>query len=142
EVLGMMRKMARDGLVSVAMITHRFREVMEFCDEVTVLRKGRLAGSGKTADHTPESLAELMVGAEPPRASLERTPVAADTARLEIVDLTADDDLGLPVLEGVTLSVRPGEIVGVAGVSGNGQDELVEILAGQRSATGGVVRVA
>ncbi|HEY8943748.1 MAG TPA: ABC transporter ATP-binding protein, partial [Polyangiaceae bacterium] len=141
EVLGMIRGMAHEGRVSVAMITHKFREVMEFSDEVTILRKGRLAGTGRTSDMTPEQMATLMVGAEPPKASLDRSAVASDVPLFEIDGLTADDDLGLPVLEGVTLKVNPGEIVGIAGVSGNGQDELVEVLAGQRLATGGAVRV-
>jgi ABC-type uncharacterized transport system ATPase subunit len=143
EVLGMIRTMAHDGRVSVAMISHKFREVMEFSDEVTVLRKGRLAGTGRTADLNPELLATMMVGSEPPKASLDRArPVtAASTPRLAIEKLTAVDDIGLPVLEGVTLSVAAGEIVGIAGVSGNGQDELVEVLAGQRVPTGGRIDV-
>lgn len=142
EVLGMIRDMAHDGRVSVAMITHKFREVSEFSDEVTVLRKGRFAGSGRTSELSPDQMATMMVGSEPPRAALERTAVPSATPLLEIEALTADDDLGLRVLERISLKVCQGEIVGVAGVSGNGQDELVEVLAGQRDATGGGVRVA
>ncbi len=142
EVLGMLRRMAHDGEVSVAMITHKFREVMAFADEVTVLRRGRVAGGGRTSELNPEQMAEMMVGAEPPRAVLDKRSVTAATPTLEISALTANDDLGLPVLNGIDLEVRSGEIVGVAGVSGNGQDELVEVLAGQRSPSGGTVRVA
>src|SRR4051812_17343328 len=143
DVLGMLRGMARAGAISVAMITHKFREVTAFADEVTVLRRGKFAGSGKAKDLSTRELAEMMVGSEPPRASLTRTVRTERLpARLEIVDLHADDDIGLPVLEGVSLQVSPGEIVGVAGVSGNGQDELVEVLAGQRPATRGELRVS
>jgi len=141
EVLGMLGEMAHAGRVSVAMITHKFREVMQFADSVTVLRRGRLAGAGATRDLTPESMAEMMVGSEVPKASLERTALAAEQALLEIKELTALDDLGLPVLRGVNFGVRAGEIVGIAGVSGNGQDELVEVLGGQRLANGGSVSV-
>ena len=117
------------------MITHKFREVTAFADEVTVLRRGRVAGSGAASELHAEEMAEMMVGAQPPRdvrgadAALARRPPA-----LVIDGLHADDDLGLPALDGVDLTVRAGEIVGIAGVSGNGQDELVEVLAGQRRA--------
>jgi simple sugar transport system ATP-binding protein len=141
EVLGMLGDMARAGRVSVAMITHKFREVTQFADSVTVLRRGRIVGGGFTRDLTPEIMAEMMVGAEPPRAFLERQPIDAREHLLEIRDLTALDDLGLPVLRGVSLGVKAGEVVGIAGVSGNGQDELVEVLGGQRQSNAGTVRV-
>ncbi|HEU4581365.1 MAG TPA: ABC transporter ATP-binding protein [Polyangiaceae bacterium] len=142
DVLGMLRGMARAGAISVAMITHKFREVQAFADEVTVLRRGKLAGRGKASELSTRELAEMMVGSEPPRASLTRSArTERAPARLELIDLHAEDDIGLPVLEGVTLQVSPGEIVGIAGVSGNGQDELVEVLAGQRTATRGELRV-
>jgi simple sugar transport system ATP-binding protein len=124
------------------MITHKFREVTAFADDVTVLRRGRLAGRGRTKDLTPASMAEMMVGSEPPKAALERTETRAEPGLLTVAGLIAHDDLGLPVLTGVDLEVGAGEIVGIAGVSGNGQDELVEVLAGQRPAVAGVVRVA
>jgi ABC-type uncharacterized transport system ATPase subunit len=141
DVLGTLRRMTRDGKLSVAIITHKFREVMAFADEVTVLRRGRLAGTGKTREHTPASLAELMVGSAPPSAGLDRIELAGDLPVLQIRNLCADDDLGLPALSGVELAVRAGEIVGVAGVSGNGQEELVEVIAGQRLPSAGEVRV-
>jgi general nucleoside transport system ATP-binding protein len=141
DVLGMLRQMTREAVLSVVIITHKFREVMAFADDVTVLRRGRLAGSGKTADHSAESLAKLMVGAEPPRAALDRKALRTEKPVLEVKGLCADDDIGLPVLTGVELSVCAGEIVGIAGVSGNGQEELVEVLAGQRVATAGTLSV-
>ena len=142
SVLGMLREMTRDGALSVLMITHKFREVTRFCDEVTVLRKGRFAGAGRVDVLSTAQMAEMMVGAEPPSASLERTAATRGASVLEIENLEADDELGLPVLNGVSLRVRAGEIVGIAGVSGNGQDELVEVLGGQRLSRSGSVRVA
>lgn len=141
DVLGLLREMTRRREISVAIITHKFREVMAFADDVTVLRRGALAGTGKVSDHTPESLAELMVGSEPPSAALERKGQAHETIALELQNVCADDDLGLPVLSKINLQVRAGEILGIAGVSGNGQEELVELLAGQRLFSAGVVKV-
>jgi len=142
DVLGLLREMTRRAEISVAIITHKFREVTAFADEVTVLRRGALAGTGKVSEHTPESLAELMVGSEPPSASLERKMIVHDSVCLELSKVCAEDDIGLPVLSGVSLKVRAGEIVGIAGVSGNGQEELVEVLAGQRPLGSGSVQVA
>jgi len=142
DVLGLLREMTRRGEISVAIITHKFREVMAFADDVTVLRRGAFAGAGKVADHSPDSLAELMVGSEPPSAALERKSVSHDAVGLELFDVCANDDLGLPVLSRVSLQVRSGEILGIAGVSGNGQEQLVEVLAGQRLLGSGKVHVA
>lgn len=142
EILGMLHDMTRAGALSVVLITHRFREVQMFADEVTVLRRGALAGTGSTKDLTPDDMAEMMVGAEPPKASLLRVEGGGAEPVLAIDGLFADDELGLSVLNGVTLSVKSHEIVGVAGVSGNGQEELVEVLAGQRAARAGTVKVS
>ena len=141
EMLGLVRQMAQKNELSVLIITHKFREVVAFADDVTILRRGKLVGSDKVKNLTPEQMAELMVGAEPPSQSSAREDRALGAVGLELVHLEANDDLGLPVLEGVSLTVAAGEIVGIAGVSGNGQDELVEVLAGQRPSTGGKVRV-
>jgi ABC-type uncharacterized transport system ATPase subunit len=141
SVLGMLREMTREGQLSVLMITHKFREVTRFCDEVTVLRKGRFAGAGKVSDLTTAQMAEMMVGAEPPTASVAREATDATLLVLEVKKLEADDDLGLPVLNSVSFDVKAGEIVGIAGVSGNGQDELVEVLGGQRLSRSGSVSV-
>jgi simple sugar transport system ATP-binding protein len=143
EVLGMLRQMAGRGEVSVLLITHKLREVMAFADRVTVLRRGRLAGEGEVRGLDPAALAEMMVGsrevaqtARHARASLADAPT-----RLAVRGLRVADDTGLEAVSGVDFEVRAGEIVGVAGVSGNGQRELVEALIGQRAAVSGEIRV-
>jgi general nucleoside transport system ATP-binding protein len=142
EVLGLLRKMVEAGRLTVLMISHKFREVMRFADEVTVLRRGRLAGSGRVADLDPDGMARMMVGDEPPRATGQRQAREPGRPVLQIDGLGAVDDLGMPAVSGFGLTVHAGEIVGIAGVSGNGQEELVEVLAGQRAATAGTVTVA
>jgi ABC-type uncharacterized transport system ATPase subunit len=142
NVLSTLRGMVEKMDLSVAIITHKFREVTAFADDVTVLRRGRVAGGGKTKDLTTKDMATMMVGGEVPATSMARLPRAGGAAPgLVIEDLHADDDIGLPVLEGFSVQVYPGEIVGVAGVSGNGQDELVEVLAGQRPLSRGQLLV-
>jgi simple sugar transport system ATP-binding protein len=144
EVLGMLQGMAHAGDVTVLMITHKFREVMAFADVVTVLRRGRLSGEGRVADLTPAHMAEMMVGArEIPEAHASRTNggAAARPPRLAVEGLVVEDDRGRVAVNHVSLAVRPGEIVGVAGVSGNGQRELVEALVGQRTPLAGAITV-
>jgi len=141
DVLGLLRGMAQEGRLTILMISHKFREVMAFADEVTVLRRGKPAGSGRVADLTPDLMARMMVGDEPPRASGTREAGAGDSIVLEIDALSAEDDLGTPAVTKFSLKVKAGEIVGIAGVSGNGQEELVEVLAGQRSSSAGRIAV-
>jgi simple sugar transport system ATP-binding protein len=142
EVLGLLREMALGGKLTILMISHKFREVMKFADEVTVLRRGRLIGGGKVADLTPAEMARMMVGEDPPRANQQRSDKAIGDVVLEIRGLRADDDLGTPAVSDLNLNVHAGEILGIAGVSGNGQEELVEVLAGQRIARAGTIVVS
>jgi ABC-type uncharacterized transport system ATPase subunit len=144
EVLSMVRQMCTEGRLSVLMITHKFREVMGFCDEVSVLRQGRLMGEGLVKDLTPAAMAEMMMGKAsiPAPASRESKPAGANgTARLVLDNVTARNELNVEVLRGLSLDVRPHEIVGIAGVSGNGQRELVQVLSGQRAPSGGRLAV-
>jgi simple sugar transport system ATP-binding protein len=115
---------------------------MAFADEVTVLRRGRLAGRGRVSDLTPDAMARMMVGEEPPRAAETRRGSPRESTVLEIDALCAEDDLGTPAVTSFSLRVYAGEIVGIAGVSGNGQEELVEVLAGQRAASAGRIVVS
>jgi simple sugar transport system ATP-binding protein len=143
EVLGMLKEMARAGEVTVLMITHKFREVMAFADRVSVLRRGQLAGEGNVADLSPAAMAEMMVGARDIPSVEARRGHSSEPqrVRLSITDLTVENDTGLPAVSKLNLEVRAGEIVGVAGVSGNGQRELVEALMGQREAVAGTLQV-
>src|ERR1700683_1009361 len=138
EVLGMLRGMVVNGDLTILMITHKFREVMAFADEVTILRRGKLAGQGHVKDLSPDSMARTMIGAE---QLTVQTPRSGEfgAPRLNIENLNALDDAGQPAVCDVSLSIRGGEIVGIAGVSGNGQRQLIEVLAGQRDAESGRV---
>ena len=136
EVLGMLRNMVRDGMLTILMITHKFREVMAFADEVTILRRGKLAGGGHVKDLSPDAMARTMIGAEELTVQPARTGEYG-APRLDIEKLCALDDGGQPAVRNVSLSIRGGEIVGVAGVSGNGQRQLIEVIAGQREAESG-----
>ncbi len=138
EVLGFLRDLARAGKISILLITHKFREVMAFADTVSVLRRGRKVGGGAVADLDPQAMAAMMVGAERIAEPAQREARDAGEMRLEVEGLAADNDAGRPAVRGVSLVVRAGEILGIAGVSGNGQSELVQVLAGQRSGAGTV----
>ena len=150
EVLGTLRDRAHAGDCSVVMITHKFREVIAFADDVTVLRRGKLVASRAVAGAMPAELAASMVGEDPgARAEvsgadapgLQRTTTAPGDARLQLRGLRVMGDRGEVAVNGVNLDVRAGEIVGIAGVSGNGQRELMEALAGQRARASGSVTV-
>jgi general nucleoside transport system ATP-binding protein len=138
EVLGHVRALTRAGEVTVLMITHKFREVTAFADDLTVLRRGKRVGGGRVADLTPADMAGMMMG-EAPKASTRQRAQTDGKVVLHLDGLQAMDRSGLkPIrIDGVTL--RAGEILGVAGVSGNGQMELMEILTGQRHLTAGKV---
>jgi simple sugar transport system ATP-binding protein len=141
EMLGLLRNLAHEQELTVLMITHKFREVLAFADAVTVLRRGRFAGSGLVGDLSTADMAEMMIGSREMPATAKRSEQAAGEPRLAIKALTVLDDTGLPAVEALSLTVRAGEIFGIAGVSGNGQHELVEALGGQRDFSGGSIEV-
>jgi simple sugar transport system ATP-binding protein len=123
------------------MITHKFREVEAFADEVTVLRRGRLAGTGRVETLTTAEMAAMMIGSREIVTSTARKTTETGALRLEIDGLHAANDMGVPALREMSMSLYAGEIVGIAGVSGNGQRELVEVLAGQRPSDAGRIRI-
>lgn len=143
EVLGLMRSMTRRGEVSVLMITHKFREVSAYADDVTVLRKGRWVGSSAVADTSTDQLAQWMMGQAALHSPGGSRP-AVDTTRapqLTITDLNVAGDKGTLAVSELSLSVRRGEIIGIAGISGNGQRELTEALLGQRRLQSGQITI-
>jgi len=140
ELLSMLKERTASGDLTVLMITHKFREVMKFADEVTVLRTGKLAGRGMVSELMPADMSAMMIGSETTRTA-SRGDKPRGEALLNIEGIRALDDIGLTALEDLNLKVHAGEIVGIAGVSGNGQSKLVEVLAGQRPATAGTVKV-
>jgi ABC-type uncharacterized transport system ATPase subunit len=139
ELFEIMRSLTDQGK-SIMFITHKLKEVMAIADRVIVLRDGRLVGERKPADTSPEELAEMMVGREVDLV-VDRGPASPGEVVLEVTGLSGQDARQQTVLRGVDLFVRAGEILGVAGVQGNGQTELVEVLTGLRPATGGAVHI-
>lgn len=142
EVLGLLREAVQAGHLSVLLITHKFREVMAFTDEVTVLRKGQRAGHGLVKDLAVADMAHMMLGEARQTKEMAKVPQDDRVPVLEVRGLGAHKDNGLTAFGPVDLAVHSGEIVGIAGVSGNGQRELVEVLAGQRPATIGGIYVS
>ena len=135
-----LRSMTAQGK-SIVFISHKLHEVMEISDRVTVLQKGRVTSAGiPTSSVTRADLARLMVGREIV-FRIEKKKVEPGKVVLSVKGLKADNDKGLPALRDVDLYVREGEIVGVAGVAGNGQSELAEALVGLRKALGGKVSI-
>lgn len=144
ELLGYLQTRTRAGKLTVLMITHKFREVMRFADAVTVLRRGKHVAGAKVSETDPQRLAVAMMGADeaPPEVAPNAEASHATGAEvLQVSGLTVIGDRGVPAVDKATFSVRAGEIVGVAGVSGNGQRELVEALLGQRRILSGAVSI-
>ena len=134
-----LRKLTETGHALI-FISHKLHEVMKISDRVTVLRDGRVVGTVATKDTTQKELARMMVGRDVVDV-WDKPPVKSDQVVLRVEKLSALSDKGLPSVKNLSLDVRAGEIVGVAGVSGNGQRELAEALAGLRRVESGTVSV-
>jgi len=130
----------RDEGKAVVLITHKLREIRAVTDVVTVMRQGRIVATLPTTETSAEQLAELMVG-RAVSLRVDKPPARPGESLLEVTDLVVEDALGVERVKRVSFTVRRGEIVGVAGVAGNGQSELLEALAGIRPAKSGQVRV-
>jgi general nucleoside transport system ATP-binding protein len=142
-LIATLRAMAAQGF-GIVFISHKLDEVLQVADRVTVLRRGRTVATVEPANADRHALARLMVGRDlaalvddPAHHEARRRPLGAE--RFVVTDLRAMGDRGLPALNGVTFSVRAGEVLGIAGVAGNGQRELAEALTGLRHITGGEV---
>ena len=127
----------KDQGKTIILITHKLREIMEATDNVSVMRRGTMVGTVKTAESSPESLAELMVGRKV-LLEVEKKPAAPGAVILKVEDLKVRDEHGVERLKGISFDIRAGEILGIAGVAGNGQSELLATLGGMIRATGKV----
>lgn len=139
ELFQAIRKLVDQGK-TVIFITHKLREVKEISDRVTVMRNGQVMGTIPTAEATREGLARMMVGRDV-LLTVEKEPVKRGEVVLEVDDLSYVSETGRTMLRDVKFNVYAGEILGVAGVEGNGQTELVEVLSGLRPATTGTARI-
>ncbi len=140
ELFAVLRELRAQG-TTIVLITHKLREVLDLSDRVTVMRGGRTVGTRETAQTSIKDLAELMVG-RPVLLEVDKGEAKPGAAVLELDRLSALDDRGLPAVNELSLSVRAGEIVGVAGVEGNGQAELLEAILGLRRIASGEARLS
>jgi simple sugar transport system ATP-binding protein len=140
EIFGLLRRLAGDGR-SIVFISHKLYEVLEVADRITIIRRGRVIGERRPSETTEEELAELMVGREV-ELTVDRGESHVAGPVLVVEGLRVADDRHHEVVPGATFEIRAGEILGVAGVAGNGQDELVQALIGLRRSTGGKVTLA
>ncbi|MDB5506447.1 MAG: transporter ATP-binding protein [Devosia sp.] len=141
EMLGLLGGMAARKEITVLMISHKFREVKAFCDSFTVLRRGKFTGAGDAKTATIAEMSQMMIGDTTIRERAKRLTQSEKPDVLELAGLFAEDNDGLPAIRAINLKIKAGEIVGIAGVSGNGQSALVEALAGQRKLSDGEIRI-
>ena len=140
DLIVLLKNMAHQGH-SVIIISHKLHEVMEVSDRVVVLRDGKKVGEVQTRDTGPEELARLMVGRDSKMINREQREFQGECV-LGVEDLCVTNNMGTPALRGISLGVRPGEILGIAGVSGNGQKEFAEAISGLRAVDSGKVLLA
>ncbi|MAU13480.1 MAG: heme ABC transporter ATP-binding protein [Anaerolineaceae bacterium] len=139
ELYVVIRRLAESGR-SVILITHKLLEVKEVADRLTVMRRGKVVGTDDVANVSVRDIANMMVGRQV-ILTVPRTPAEPGETVLEVENLLVADNKGLPAVMGASLQLRKGEILGIAGISGNGQTELVEAIAGTRPIDGGDVRL-
>jgi simple sugar transport system ATP-binding protein len=140
EFFGIVRKLKSDGK-GIIFITHKLKEVLELSDRIAVLRRGAVVGEADPKTATETGLAELMVG-RPVELTVSKAPAQPGDVVLDVENLQVLDVHHQLAVDGVSFQVRNGEIVGIAGVQGNGQTELVEALTGLREAVGGTITVS
>ncbi|CAG9607386.1 ABC transporter ATP-binding protein [Pseudoneobacillus rhizosphaerae] len=139
ELIQIMKTLIKEGK-SIILITHKLKEIMEVCDRCTVIRKGKGIGTVTVSETNPNELASLMVGREV-TFTTEKTEATPKHNVFEIENLHVKDSRGLGAVNGLNLTVRSGEIVGIAGVDGNGQSELIEAITGLRKIDSGSVKL-
>jgi len=138
-LFGNLRELKAQGH-TILFISHKLDEVLAIADDITVMRRGTTVGEAKPGGTTKRQLAELMVGSELPSPETAESTVT-DEVLLDVVDLTLTDAFGRQLLTDIDLTIHKGEVLGIAGVEGNGQAELVETIMGMRKPTGGTVSV-
>ncbi|HEX2681042.1 MAG TPA: ABC transporter ATP-binding protein [Candidatus Dormibacteraeota bacterium] len=139
ELFGVLRDLVKGGK-TIIFISHKLKEVLDISDRITVMRRGKVVGHLVTKETNEEEIATLMVGREV-LLRVDKKPATPGLVAMKVENLTANSDQGVPALKGVSFELRAGEILGIAGVEGNGQSELMEVLAGTRKATGGHVEL-
>jgi ABC-type uncharacterized transport system ATPase subunit len=139
EIFAVLRRLRDEGH-SIIFISHKLYEVLEIADRITVIRRGKVVGERRPSETNEEDLAQLMVGRNV-QLVVDRGESHPAEPELVVESLRVRDDRGSEVVKGVSFEVRAGEIFGIAGVAGNGQDELVEALTGLRRAAGGMARL-
>ena len=140
DLFRVMRRLTEKG-VSIIFITHKLKEVLEIADRITVMRRGKVVGHTTPAETSENGLAAMMVGREV-LLQVEKNPAKPGDVALRVKNLTVRDERGLDIVHNVSFEVREGEILGIAGVQGNGQTELVEALTGLRPAASGTMELA
>ena len=139
ELFDVLRSLRRNGK-TIVFITHKLNEVMEISDRVTVMRGGKVTGEVLTSETSPREIARMMVGREV-LLEIKKTPPKVGEVVLEVKDLWVKDARGVDAVRGISFSVREGEVLGIAGVAGNGQTELVEAITGLRKAEKGSILI-
>jgi general nucleoside transport system ATP-binding protein len=139
ELIQIMKALINEGK-SIILITHKLKEIMEVCDRVTVIRKGKGIGTVTVSETNEKALASLMVGREV-EFTTEKTQATPGEVVLEINGLSVNDARGVDVVQNLSISVKSGEIVGIAGVDGNGQSELIEAITGLRKSKNGTIKL-
>lgn len=141
ELLVSFKELKKQGK-TIILITHKLREVMEVSDQVIVIKRGRVIGSKRTSQTNPEEIATMMVGHEVVlQVKKENQPVSKNKTVYRVNDLSTINYSGKKVLDGISFDIKEGEILGVAGVEGNGQSELVKVLSGLMVSTEGKVQL-
>ena len=128
QLFRILRRLKEEGK-TIILITHKLREIMDVTDTVSVMRRGEMTATVKTPETSPEQLAELMVGRKV-LLRVDKAPAQPGAKVLDVSDLAVTDEKGVERLKGISLNVHAGEILGIAGVAGNGQSELMEVLGG------------
>ncbi|ADC50030.1 sugar ABC transporter ATP-binding protein [Alkalihalophilus pseudofirmus OF4] len=139
ELIGIMKTLVAEGK-SIILITHKLKEIMAVCDRCTVIRRGKGIGTVEVSETDQDKLAAMMVGREV-NFKVDKTPAAPKETVLSVTDLTVKDSRGVDAVKSLNLEIKAGEIVGLAGVDGNGQSEFIEAIAGLRKADKGSIKL-